>query len=1068
MLNYITKKLYINEAYFAVMKRIILSVLLVFIALSATADNLKFAYRPSLSPDASTIWFSYDGDIYMVPVTGGVASSVVAMSGYETAPIVSPDGKYLAFASDIQGNNDVYVVPVAGGEIRQLTFNEASDTPYSWSPDSKYIYFDTARASARRTTFRVSIDGGTPELLFNGYFNTVINVVENPVTGEFLFNESSESINFPTRKRYVGDHNPNIKSWTPSSRIYKELTDYEGKDQWPMVDKKGNIYYVSDAYNKESNIYQYVQGAEPRRLTSFDKSVQYPFLAADGSMMVFLKEYEINILEPGTGKVSVPQIAVTNHSVEIKRQFASQKPTNAAVSPDGKKFALVIRGALYVSDTKCKFLQKLDTPRNERVDELVWSKDNKTIYYSRTNKGWTDLYKIAADGSSKEKCVWTSNNNTVSITASNKADKIAFIDGSHDLVLLDMSTDYAEKIADAEFWSFEGHSIAFSHDDSHIAFEAMNMFEPDVYVYSVKDKTVRNLTNSACTDGSMVFSPDGKYMFLLSNPTGTSYPRGTRTMLFKLPLQKYDGNFKSEVYDKLFEEKPEISSDDSRKGSGKSSGKTSKVDSAEKKDSTIVIDFNDVYRRMTPVENGGSQYSPFIFSTNDKTLLFYSSSSNGSRGLYALDIKDNEAKPKAVKDVNGGMLMSSDKDLYILSGGSLYKIDPNSLSATRIEVSQNVEKVLADEFEQMFYEGWAALEQNYYDVNFHGADWYAVRDYYASFLPYIVNRIDLRTLMADMLGELNSSHQGFSSSGNEEKYETKVRTIQTGIVFSNSSPYTVEKVLSESPADKVGLNVLKGDQLVAVDGVRVDLKENREKYFTTAVAKDELKLTFKRGSDEFDVKVHTTSLSDMKALQYLEWENERRDMVAQKSNGRIGYIHMRAMGDEDLQDFLLRMHTDVFNKDALILDLRYNNGGNVHNEVIELLSQRRYFDWSYRDFSTTTHPNVVPAGKPIVVLVNEHSLSDAEVTSNGIQTLGIAKLIGTETYRWIIFTSSFRLLDGSTVRIPAWGCYNIKGEDLEFAGVKPDIYVKNTFKDRLEGTDPQLEAAITEVLKELE
>lgn len=1049
------------------MKKALLSLVVAFAAISAPAENLKFAYRPSLSPDGQTIWFSYDGDIYKVPVTGGTASSVVAMAGYETAPIVSPDGKYLAFASDLQGNNDVYVVPVAGGDIRQLTFNEASDTPYSWSPDSRYIYFDTARASARKTTFRVSVDGGTPELLFNGYFNTVVNVVENPKTGEFLFNESSESINFPTRKRYVGDHNPNIKSWNPSSQSYKELTDYEGKDQWPMVDRSGNIYYVSDAFNKESNIYQYVQGSEPKRLTSFDKSVQYPSLSADGSRMVFLKEYEINVLEPATGKVSVPQIAVTNHSIEIKRQFSSQKPSNAAVSPDGKKFALVIRGALYVTDTKCKFLQKLDTPQNERVDEVLWSKDNRTIYYSRTNKGWTDLYKIAADGSSAEKCVWTSDNNSVSLTASSKADKIAFIDGSHDLMLLDMATDSAEKIADAEFWSFEGHSIAFSHDDSCIAFEGMNMFEPDVYVYSIKDKTLNNLTNSACTDGSMVFSPDGKYMFLLSNPTGTSYPRGTRTMLYKLPLQKYDRNFKSETYDKLFVEEPKPVADDSRKDTRKASKKNDKKDVEEKKDSSIVIDYSDVYRRMTPVEKGGSQYSPFIFSTNDKDLLFYSSSSNGSRGLYALDIKDPEAKPKAVKDVNGGMLMASDKDLYILSGGAIYKIDPNSLSVTKTEVSQNVEKVLADEFEQMFYEGWAALEQNYYDVNFHGADWYAVRDYYASFLPYVVNRIDLRTLMADMLGELNSSHQGFSTSGDEERFETKVRTIQTGIIFDNASPYTVEKVLAESPADKVEVDVLTGDVLVAVDGVRIDPKENREKYFTTAVAKDELKLTFRRGGKEFDVKLHTTSLSNVKTLQYLEWENERRDMVAEKSGGRIGYIHMRAMGDEDLNDFLLRMHTDVFNKDALILDLRYNNGGNVHNEVIEFLSQQRYFDWSYRDFATTTHPNVVPAGKPIVVLVNEHSLSDAEVTSNGIQTLGIAKLVGTETYRWIIFTSSFRLLDGSSVRIPAWGCYNIKGEDLEFAGVKPDVYVKNTFKDRLEGKDPQLDAAIAEVLKEL-
>lgn len=1057
------------------MKRLILLNLIVLMSLSAAAENVHFAYKPSLSPDGKDIYFSYDGDIYKVPVTGGTALSIVSMAGNENNPVVSPDGKYLAFSSDIQGNNDVYVVPTAGGDIRQLTFNEAGDTPASWSPDSRYIYFETTRASARKTTFRVSIDGGTPELLFDGYFNTIVNVVENPKTGEYLFNESNESISFPTRKRYVGDHNPNIKSWNPKSNDYKELTDYEGKDQWPMVDKNGNIYYVSDAKNKESNIVKYVKNGEHQWLTSFDKSIQYPSLAFDGSAMVFVKEYEINVLNLSSGQVSVPQIAISNHTVEIKRQFADQKPSAAAISPDGKKFALVIRGQLYISDAKCKYLQKLDTPLNERVGEVVWNKDNKTVYYTRTNHGWTDIYKIAADGSAKEQSVWVTPNNSKGLSVSHKADKIAFVDGSHSLMLLDMGTDTVEKIADAEFWSYQTHAVAFSYDGNYIAFEAIHMFEPDVYIYSLKDRTVKNLTNSASTDGEMVFSPDGKYMYLLSNPTGTSYPRGTETSLFKLSLQKYDKEFKSDVYDKLFtEDKKDEVVNDGKKTAGKSGSKKGKADSAdagksvkEKKDSTVTIDYKDVYRRMTQVDANGSQYGLYMFATKDKSLLFYSSYSENGMKMYALDINDPEAKPKEVKDVRGGSFTSTDKDLYLLSSGSIYKIDPNSLNTTKTDVSMNVEKVLADEFEQMLYEGWGALEQNYYDVNFHSADWYAVRDYYASFLPYVRTRENLRTLMADMLGELNSSHQGFTSSGSEEKPVNTVHTYQTGVVFNAQSPYTVEKIIAESPADKFGIDIRKGDELVAVDGTRIDPDENREKYFTSPVAKDELKLTFSRDGKEFDVKLHTTSLSALKTLMYLEWENERKDMVEQKSEGRIGYIHMRAMGDEDLEDFLLRMHTDVYDKDALILDLRYNNGGNVHNEVIEFLSQKRYFDWAYRDFPTTTHPNVVPAGKPIVVLVNEHSLSDAEVTSNGIQTLGIAKLVGTETYRWIIFTSSVRLLDGSSVRMPAWGCYNIKGEDLEFAGVKPDIYVKNTFKDRLEGNDPQLDAAIAEVLKEL-
>ena len=1013
---------------------------------ASLADNIRFASRPSLSPDGKQIYFSYDGDIYCVPVQGGQATAVITMPGVQDAPLVSPDGKWLAFSSDIQGNNDVYVVPVAGGQAVQLTFHEAPDVPVGWSPKSDRIYFESTRESARKTTFQVAVAGGTPQRMFDGFFNTVVNLAENPKTGEFLFNESNESISFPTRKRYVGDHNPNIKSWNPRTKVYRELTDYIGKDQWPMVDKDGNIYYVSDELNKESNLVKYGKDGKPQSLTSFDKSVQYPSIAFGGSAIVFLKDYEIHVLEPATGKVSVPQIRLASGRVEVRRAFEGQTPTAADVSPDGKKFALVIRGGLYVSDTKGKFLRKLDTPSDERVDEVVWADDSKTIYYTRTDKGWTNLFRIAADGSAGESPVFLSENNSNSLQADRKREKLAFIDGSRAVMLHDTKTGTTTRVAEAEFWSFEGYDLAFSQDGTWLAFDAMHRFENDIFLYNLKDGSLRNFTQSASVERNPVFSPDGKYMYLLANPAASSFPRGARPALYKLPLRKYDTPFKSETVEDLFKDKK----------------------NQPKKDSTVVIDFKDIHERMTRVEREGSQGNPYIFSNKGKDYLLYQSMASGAPGVFSLEISDPEAKPKPVKDLRGGRFFHSKDALYCLSSGAVYKVDPAAGSATKTEIKKDVEAVLDDEFRQMFYETWAVLEQNYYDVNFHGADWPAVRDYYASLLPYVRTRANLRTLLADLLGELNSSHLGFSSSGAEEKTETRTRTYATGLLFDKAAPYKVAGILADSPADKFEIDIRKGDELVAVNGVRVDKAVNREKYFSGAVPMDELKLTFSRGGNEFDTKVHTTTFSAVKTLAYKEWEEQRADMVSAKTGGKVGYIHMRAMGAEDLESFLVKMHTEVFDKDALILDLRYNNGGNVHKEVIDFLRGQSHFEWAYRDFPRTSHPNVTPGDRPIVVLVNEHSLSDAEVTSNGIKTLGIAKLVGTETYRWIIFTSSVRLLDGSTCRMPAWGCYSVlDGSDLENTGVKPDIYVKNTFKDRLEGKDPQLDAAIAEVLKEM-
>ena len=1028
------------------MKKFLLLAVTLAASVAALADNIRFASRPSLSPDGKQIYFSYDGDIYSVPVQGGQATAVITMPGVQDAPLVSPDGKWLAFSSDIQGNNDVYVVPLAGGQAVRLTYHEAPDVPVGWSPKSDRIYFESTRESARKTTFQVAVTGGTPQRMFDGFFNTVVNLAENPKTGEFLFNESNESISFPTRKRYVGDHNPNIKSWNPRTRAYTELTDYIGKDQWPMVDKDGNIYYVSDELNKEANIVKYVKGGRPQQLTSFDKSVQYPSIAFGGSAIVFLKDYEIHVLEPASAKVSVPEIRLASGRVEVRRAFEGQTPTAADVSPDGKKFALVIRGGLYVSDTKCKYLRKLDTPSDERVHEVVWAHDSKTVYYTRTDKGWTNVFRIAADGSAGESPVFLSENNSNSLQADPKREKLAFIDGSRSVMLYDAKAGTVTRVAEAEFWSFQGYNLAFSQDGAWLAFDAMHRFESDIFLYNLKDGSLRNFTHSASVERNPVFSPDGKYMYLLANPTASSFPRGARPALYKLPLRKYDTPFKSENVDDLFKDRKD----------------------KPKKDSTVAIDFKDIHERMIRVEREGAQGNPYIYSAKGKDYLLYSSMGAGAPGVFSLEISDPEAKPKPVKDLRGGAFFHSKDALYCLSSGAIYKVDPAAGSAVKTEVKKDVEAVLDDEFRQMFYETWAALEQNYYDVNFHGADWPAVRDYYASLLPYVRTRANLRTLLADLLGELNSSHLGFSTSGAEEKTETRTRTYGTGLLFDKASPYKVAGILPDSPADKYEIDVRKGDELVAVNGVRVDKSVNREKYFSGAVPMDELKLTFSRGGKEFDTKVHTTTFSAIKTLAYKEWEEQRADRVAAGTGGRVGYIHMRAMGAEDLESFLLKMHTEVFDKDALILDLRYNNGGNVHKEVIDFLRGQSHFEWAYRDFPRTSHPNVTPGDRPIVVLVNEHSLSDAEVTSNGIKTLGIAKLVGTETYRWIIFTSSFRLLDGSTCRMPAWGCYSVlDGSDLENTGVKPDIYVKNTFKDRLEGKDPQLDAAIAEILKEM-
>jgi C-terminal processing protease CtpA/Prc len=258
---------------------------------------------------------------------------------------------------------------------------------------------------------------------------------------------------------------------------------------------------------------------------------------------------------------------------------------------------------------------------------------------------------------------------------------------------------------------------------------------------------------------------------------------------------------------------------------------------------------------------------------------------------------------------------------------------------------------------------------------------------------------------------------------------------------------------------------MPGDILVKVNDVEVDTKVDRSYYFTLPSRDRELKLSFRRNGQVFEVKVHPQS--DLYSNLYDEWIDNNQKKVDDKSKGRIAYGYMKNMGPGELERFIIDMTQELNNKDALIFDLRYNTGGNVHDEVLKFLSQRSYLQWKYREGKLTPQSNFSPADKPIVLLINEQSLSDAEMTAQGFKALKLGKIIGNETYRWIIFTSGAGLVDGSFIRLPSWGCYSLDGKDLEMSGVQPDLLIINSFDDKLNGRDPQLDKAIEEVMRQL-
>lgn len=1044
--------------------------LLLLPLLAKAQESTYFAAYPSLSPDAQNIVFSYDGDIWKVPTKGGLASRITAMAGDEINPKISPDGKWLAFSSNQFGNYDVYIMSVNGGDIKQLTFNDGTDEVDNWAWDSKTIYFTSSRYN-NYSSYKVGINGGTAVRLFDNYFNTTHNIAEAP-DGSLFFNDTWESRNFANRKHYKGAFNPDIQSYNPKTKTYKRYTDYIGKDFWTTIDQNGNVFFVSDEGNEEYNLYTFLAGKKTA-LTKFDTSIKRPFVSANGTTIVFEKDYQLYTYDVASKKTEKVNVGTSRNQVLSKEQEYDVKENISAfdASPDGKKLAFIARGEIFVSDADGKFIRQI-SQSGERALEVKWMADNKTVLFSQTFNGYQNWFTITADGKGTAKQITKDKANNRDITLNKNKTLAVYLSGRNELRLLDLKTLESKTIVKDEFWAIQNATPSFSPNDQYVVFTAFRNFEQDILVHEIKTNKTINLTNTGVTETSPVWSPDGKYIYFTSARTKPSYPSGmTDAHVYRMALNHYDTPYRSEKFDELFKEDKAAEPKEVKPSETKKKDvDTTKNKPAAKTPVLITINTQRILDRIELISQSfGAQYLADVFAKGEKTYVFFSSNhEGGAPGIYRAITEPFEVKKIEKVDAGGDFnIVEAGGKFFTFSRGviSKYNLDANKLD--KIEHSYKFTRNLNAEFNQMFYETWVGLDENFYDEHFHGVDWEKMKTRYAAYLPFVNSRTDLRILLNDMLGELNSSHMGFNSFGAEERKSLNYVTNETGILFANDNPYQVERIVAKSNAVLTGDKIVSGDILTHVNGVKVDEKIDRDYYFTKPSLVKEMTLTLMRNGKSLTVNIHPQSTGTLKINLYDEWIAQNRENVDKWGNNRIAYSYMKNMSGGELERFMLDMVEQENNKDGIILDLRYNTGGNVHDDVLKFLAQRPYLQWKYRGGKLAPQSNFGPAAKPIVLLINEQSLSDAEMTAAGFKELKLGKIIGNETYRWIIFTSAKGLVDGSSYRLPSWGCYTMDGQDLEKEGVKPDIYVKNTFEDRLANKDPQLERAVAEILKDL-
>jgi len=1048
------------------MKRygLVVAILMVLSSISAfPLDKAVGARYPALSPDGRYIAFSYLGDIFVVGREGGKATRITDHIAYDRSPIFSPDGKYIAFSSNRCGNYDVFIVRREGGIPRQLTFHSANDIATSFTPDGKYILFQSNREN-RSSLYLVPVAGGTPKRVIPGFFTTLANGKVSPDGRYIIFTEGTEATAFWWRKGYRGSFSAEIWLYDLKTKKLRKLTEYEGNDSYPLFAPDGKTFYFTSDRSKRGVYNIWEKGIEKgalREITHFKKDgVLNPSISANGRYLAYEHNFRIYTTDLKTGKTREVPIEIASDLKEnlvVKKKLGNDV-SEFALSPDGKKIAFIVRGEVFVMDSKGKYKRRITrTPSREK--EVSFAPDSRTIVYTSARNGNDDIF-IADALTGKETQLTNSPEQEFHPKFSPDGKKIAYYIGKRKIAIIPKKGGKPEILVDADIGGIFGGDFSFSPDSRFIAYTVMRNDEGEIYIIDLATKKKVNITKTGYDEEDPKWTPDGKYIYLIANHYGHSFPTGAgKYDIYLIDLKKQKIEFTEDKYDELFKKE-----------------KKEEAKKKKKEVKKVEIEFADIEKRLRQLtDTNGDDSSPVISPKDNKTIVFRSNIF-GRNELYMVKIKkEGIATPIQLttnERIGSPFSISFAPDgsaVYFLNRGMIKKLDLRSKRVMPIPVSVELTIDKKAEFKQMFNEVWVTLRDYYYDKNFHGVNWEKMREKYAPIIERVGTDTDFYDVISMMLGELNSSHLGIYPPYSP----SAVRTGELGIEFEQKEGkefFKIKKIIKDGPVAKAEAGVKPGDYLIAIDDVVLSPRTNIAKLLNDKIGKKVKLLINSKPTKENARVVYVKPISsrEVQSLRYQMWEDARKKMVEEKTNGRVAYIHMRAMGRWDLTRFLKELESEAADKEALILDIRFNRGGNIHDQVLSALSRRAYAKWRMRDLSTTTQPTFNIGDKPIILLTNEYSLSDAEMTANGFKALHLGKIVGTRTYGWLIFTTGRRLLNGAYFRIPFWGCYTLEGKDLEtIGGVEPDITVVNTLADRVAGRDPQLEKAIEIILKEL-
>jgi tricorn protease len=949
-------------------------------------------------------------------------------------------------------------VAVTGGEPRQLTYHSGNDVVAGWTPDGDRIMFATSRGTHPfySPMFTVSTAGGVPVAMD---MDRAANAMVNQAGTMIAFNRLGLST---ARKGQKGNRTTNIFVQDLNTMSISQLTDtniqeFRGHthDAIPMWGADGMIYFVSER-DGIFNIWK--MGSDGGQLSQVTRhsegGVKYPSISPDGNTIIYTNDHELWTLDVPNGQ---PQQLSVDLSFDpttnlIEWIAAENRAEGMSPSPNGEFLAVDYRGEVFTVPTADDLGENTQITRSPWRDRYAsYSPDGRYLAYVSDQGAAEELWVYDLEDGSRSQISTHASQKTGNYTWSPDGTRIAYV-AANRLFQVNVENGRTAELAynqergfNLSQYSPDGGWLLYDRRDESLGWQ--------VYLLDIANRREIDVTQHPFRNFGGQLTPDGKTLVFASNrDNGTNH-------LFKVSLARHA----EDPDDPLVKARMKRAEDEE-----------AEEDSAQ----AMTVDPEGIDKRAVQLTSGENAVTNYFLSADGETIYFTSRDQDG-QALFSIGL-DGEDRKKVASGAFTGITPAKEGKSAFFSQNregtsfEVHKVALPSGRTERVSFSIRVEVDHRAEWEQIFEESWRVMKYRFYDENMHGKDWDAIKASYKPLLAHVGTYEDVYDLANQMIGELNASHvgvRGGPSRPMDSPYQTKFLGVE---LEAADGRYQVTHVYRDGPADKEWLDVEVGDYVLAIDGQDVSAGDNYWTILNHALNEYvPVRVADSPGGDNArDLRIKT--VTSLRNIRYEEWVAENREYVEQESNGRIAYVHIRSMNRPSLARFENEID-EYWDAQGIVVDIRYNGGGNIDQQLLDILERRPYEYWNNRWASRASgrRPRQAIAG-PKVMLINNRSGSDSEVTPKGFRDLGLGRIVGNPTAAAVIATGSYRLIHGGTIRTPGSLVVaydptqpNNYGVNLENYGVAPDVWAVNTPDDELNGFDRELKAAVDEALRML-